>query len=226
MSSLEEKTEESLFAADNFFVLMSSKEKYSNYILKKIEMFVNNYNSLSEDENREKFFSIIHDFMIFGGTYDLNILNPLDFILKYEHLITKDRLIDVYFSLNNYECALEFIKLKKEELRECFRDYYIAPFEYESTDDYPISDFEYQFIAERCFNDKSRQKKFYSVAGCYKEMELKILLYRHFKDDVKFIFYNEEKNSIPYYGFCNNSSWEVLEEIFADLYVKGGKGKN
>ncbi|MCX4365244.1 MAG: hypothetical protein OSJ70_05675 [Bacilli bacterium] len=206
---------------DSFFCLLSSEDKYSCFIRKKIEDLENEYDKLSVDEARARFFDIVHDFMIFGSTYDLKLLNPLNFIKKYDFLITDDKLIDVYFSLNNYDVALEFIKLKKEELSKCFKKYYIALFENDSTDDYPISDLDYMLTAEICFGADYEKRKIYSVAGCYKENELKILLYRYFKDDVTFIFYNEEKNFIPLYGYCSNLDWQALEEIFVDLYLKG-----
>lgn len=207
--------------SDSFFTLLSSEEQYASYIKKKIKVLDDVYNKISEDEAREKFFDIVHDFMVFGSAHNLKILNPIEFIKRYDALIPKDKLIDVYFSLNNYDLALEFIKLKKEELKECFKKYYIAPFEYESTDDYPLSDFEYEMIAERIFGPNCEKRKVYSLAGCYKETELKILLYRYFKDEAAFIFCNEEKNDIPLYGFCSNLEWESSEEILADLYQKG-----
>lgn len=218
MISLED---ELLMESRSFFLRLSSEENYSEFIQKKIEKFDENYKLISEEEARKSFFDIIHNFMIFGSEHDLSILKPIDFIKRYEFLIPEDKLIDVYFSLNNYDCALEFIKLKKEELRKCFRKYYITFYEYDSLCDFPITEVEYQLLVNRNYKEDAFKKKVYTVAGNYKEKELKILLYRYFRDDVDFIFYNEEKNKIPLYGFCSNIDWKAIEEIFVDLYEKG-----
>ncbi len=222
MSSVEEGLmPDSLLHHDSYFSFLSSEKNYSKYIRNKMNMLDKKYVSMREEEARENFFDIIHDFQVFGSQHNLAILNPLDFIKKYESLIPEDKLIDVYFSLNHYDSALEFIQLKKDELKKCFKKHYISFYEHESTDDYPISDIEYQLIADRYYKEDVFKKKVYSLAGCYKEKELKILLYRYFKDDISFVFYSEEKYKIPLYGFCHNVKWVTLEEIFADLYEKG-----
>lgn len=222
MTSLKDDIEISLQEdPEAFFNIICSEKKYTILIQKKIEYLDRNYSLISKEDAQKKFFSILHDYMIFGNSYDLSILKPLDFIKKYDSLIPENQLIDVYFSLNNYDTALEFIKLKKAELSKCFKKYYIVFAEENLLNNIPISGLDYEMKAKKIFKEDTEKRQIYQVAGCYKEKKLKILLYRYFKDDVTFIFYDDKNNNIPLYGFWSNADWYTLEEIFIDLYENG-----
>lgn len=207
---------------DSLFKLMNDEDAYQAHIEEKINFLKENYASLDYFEKEKLIDNIIHDFSMFGSSFDLTKLPVFAFLDTYEKDFKsyfKDK-VSILFEINNYQLAEEYILKNYEELKNEFHKKYIVFFHFNSLDDFGFDEFEYKMNALMLYGEDAWESRdLFIVPGSYKANPLTYLLFKYFKDDITFLYPKGEEGCLK--GFYFDLNWQYFKKMLVDLERQG-----
>lgn len=219
-----EKLENDNIINDFGFLSLEDEKKE---LLRKINEHIKKIETIDPNDSsfHKEIKEILRNFFTYSCWGDLKSINPLEFLKKYGSYLTDEEVVDAYFSLNNYELSLQYIKSNYERLKRGFKKTILA---FASLDDegefgLPAS-FEYEWEIDFAYGLKKDGYKLKVIPSGYNEHNLMYLLYKYFFDDVSFIFMtkNAPTSTDKLYGFFHSLDWKFLKEILLEYYNKKG----
>lgn len=218
--------EEKEFDLDTLF--FDGCSSFSEYLEKKQQETIEDMKKIEAlDKNSANFhhelMRIIRQFLIIGCNGYPKSLEPIEFLKKYDSYLTDDEVVEAYFSLNEYDLALEYINFNYDRIKRGLRNGFVAFGSVDEEGDFGIpNEYEYTFAINSLYGIDANVNQIHILPLSYNERSLNYLLYKYFFDDVSFVFMRPlpSAKSNKLYGFCHSLSWDYLKKIILDYYNK------
>lgn len=202
-----------------------SFEDEKKLILKEIQEHIKKIELMDPKDSaiRKEIKELLRNLFTYSCWNDLKSINPLEFLKKYDSYLTDEEVVNAYFSLNNFELSLEYIKYNYERLKRGFKKTILAFASIDDEGEFGVpADFEYEWEISSVYGLNKNDYNLKVIPGGYNEHYLMYLLYKYFFDDVSFIFIskNAPTPTDKLYGFFHSLDWRFLKEVLLEYYNK------